>query len=70
MGWLSVTIFASAGVLVLVFRERFVEWVANRNRKFGIVNRHDTAARRTAWSIGITLITVACVGVAIKLGIH
>ena len=67
---LSAVLFATAGVLMIVFRERFVEWVANRNRKFGIVNRHDTAARRTAWFIGITFIAVGCIGAAIALGIR
>jgi hypothetical protein len=46
-------------MLLIVFRERFVEWVAGRNYKYGIVNRHDRAARFTALIIGLTLI---CLG--------
>jgi len=56
--------FLAAGVLLIVFRERFVEWVASRNRRNGIIRRHETAARLTAWFIGITL---AALGVAILL---
>jgi hypothetical protein len=54
----------AGGVLLIVFRERFVEWVANRNRRYGIVKRHETAARLTAWFIGVTL---AALGLAILL---
>jgi hypothetical protein len=48
--------FMASGVLIIVFREQFVEWVANRNNRYGIVKRHDSAAHFTAWSIGVMLV--------------
>jgi len=50
---------------MVAFRERFIEWVANRNRKFGITERHDKAARFTAWFIGVTFLAVGFVALLI-----
>ena len=60
--------FMAVGVLMIVFRQRFVEWVANRNRRYGIVNRHDNAARLTAWFIGTTLVALGFV--VLRVSIH
>ena len=57
--------FGAAGALMVAFRERFIEWVANRNRKFGITERHDKAARFTAWFIGVTFLAVGFVALLI-----
>lgn len=58
-------VFAAAGLLVIIFRDRFIEWVANRNRRFGITKRHDRAARFTAWFIGVTLLALGFVSLVI-----
>ena len=57
--------FGAAGVLMIRFRERFIEWVANRNAKFGMTTRHDRAARITAWFIGVTFLAVGFVALLI-----
>lgn len=48
--------FMAAGVLSVVFRQRFVEWVASRNNRYGIVKRHDSASRLAAWLVGVMLV--------------
>lgn len=59
--------FMGIGVLMIAFRQQFVEWVANRNARFGMYHRHDRAARFTAWFIGVTMFLVGVVELTIWL---
>jgi hypothetical protein len=63
----SALAFAVVGGTVIVFRDRFIEWVANRNAKFGLTIRHDRVARFTAWFIGVTFLAVAFVELVIVI---
>ncbi|MDQ6882989.1 MAG: hypothetical protein M3077_01950 [Candidatus Dormibacteraeota bacterium] len=55
VGLASAIGFLAMGVLLVVSRGRFVEWVANRNARYGLYYRHDRAARFAAWLMGVLL---------------